>query len=55
MHIILILFYILFAYLVGLLGKDRKFGFYGYFFLSLFLTPLIGLILVFASDKRVNK
>lgn len=37
---------------VAYVGKDRKFGFWGYFFLSLVFTPIIGIILVFASDKR---
>jgi len=38
--------------LVGYIGKDRKFGFWGYFFCSLIFTPIIGLVIVFASDKR---
>jgi hypothetical protein len=37
--------------MIGLLGANRKFGFWGYFFASLFFTPLLGLILVLASDK----
>jgi hypothetical protein len=37
---------------VAVLGSRRKFGFWGYFFASLLLTPLIGLLLVIASDKR---
>ena len=39
------------ALMIGLLGANRKFGFWGYFFASLFFTPLLGLILVLASDK----
>lgn len=38
--------------LVGLLGRNRKFGFWGYFFASILLSPIIGLLLVVASDKR---
>lgn len=38
--------------IVGLLGMNRKMGFWGYFFGSLLLTPLIGLLLVLVSDKR---
>ncbi len=38
--------------IVGYIGKDRKFGFWGYMFCSLIFTPLIGLVIVFASDKR---
>ncbi|MBI5815642.1 MAG: hypothetical protein HZB29_08550 [Nitrospinae bacterium] len=36
--------------IVGLLGINRKFGFWGYFFASLLLTPAIGLLLVLASS-----
>ncbi len=39
---------------VGLLGKNRKFGFWGYFLGSLLMTPLIGLLMVLASDKQTN-
>lgn len=37
---------------VALMGINRKFGFWGYFFASLLLTPIIGVLLVLASDKR---
>jgi hypothetical protein len=48
---------ILFAYLglcfcLALIGTNRKFGYWGYFFCSLFLTPLIGSIVLLGSDKR---
>ena len=36
---------------IGFLGRNRKFGFWGYFFGSLLFTPFVGLVLVFASDK----
>lgn len=36
--------------LIGLMGEDRKFGFWGYFFGSLLFSPFIGIILVLASD-----
>lgn len=38
--------------IIGLLGKNRKFGFWGYFFGSILLTPIIGLLLVLASDEK---
>jgi uncharacterized membrane protein YiaA len=37
---------------IGVLGENRKLGFWGYFFASLLLTPLIGVILLLASDKK---
>lgn len=44
--------YILLSLLVAFWGMNRKLGFWGYFFGSLLLTPLVGIILVFASDER---
>jgi hypothetical protein len=36
--------------IIGLLGVNRKMGFWGYFFSSLLLTPLIGILLLLVSD-----
>ena len=44
--------YLLASVIVGLLGINRKMGFWGYFFGSLLLSPLVGVILVRASDVR---
>lgn len=38
--------------MIGLLGTNRKMGFWGYFFSSLLLTPLMGILLLLASDKK---
>jgi hypothetical protein len=43
---------ILLSALVAYIGKDRKFGFWGYFACSFLLTPIIGLVIVLASDKK---
>lgn len=40
---------------LGLLGMNRKFGFWGYFFASLLLTPLLGVILLLASAEKTEK
>ena len=40
------------SWLVGILGSRRKMGFWGYFFGSILLTPVIGLLLVLASDPK---
>jgi len=50
--IMVILLTILLSFIVGKIGKKRKFGFWGYFFCSLFLTPVVGILLVLASDPR---
>jgi len=42
----------LIAALIGFLGKDRKFGFWGNFFVSLLLTPVIGLLVFFAQSPN---
>jgi uncharacterized membrane protein len=36
--------------IIGYLGRRRKMGFWGLFFGSMFLTPLIGLVILLASD-----
>jgi hypothetical protein len=50
--ILIALVYIAIAALVGFIGRRRKFGAWGYFFGSLILTPVIGVLLVMASDPR---
>ncbi|RBP17256.1 hypothetical protein DFR50_103142 [Roseiarcus fermentans] len=44
--------YFIAALLLGLAGRRRKLGGWGYFFGSLLLTPVLGLLLVLASDPR---
>ena len=43
------------SFFIGILGRYRKLGFWGYFFASILLTPIIGLLLLFASDPRPKK
>ena len=37
---------------IAFLGRNRKFGFWGYLFCSLFFTPIVGLLLLIGSDRR---
>ena len=46
------LLYIGLCSLVAYVGRDRKFGFWGYLLAALLLDPIIGFLLVIASDKR---
>ena len=46
------LIYVTISLMVGWFGANRKLGFWAYFFGSLALTPLIGLLLVLVSDPR---
>jgi len=43
------------SFIFGYLGRNRKMGFWGYFFATLFLTPFVGAILLLASDKKVKR
>ena len=40
------------ALLVAFIGRNHKLGFWGYFFASIVLTPVFGLVMVFASDPK---
>ena len=46
---------ILLSVIIGYLGRHRKMGFWGYFFASIILTPLVGIILVLVSDDKRAK
>lgn len=43
---------ILCSFFIGYLGRNRKMGFWGYFFATLLLTPFIGGLLLIVSDKK---
>jgi hypothetical protein len=45
---------IILSFIVAYFGRNRSMTFWGYFFASLLLTPLIGLLLVIVSAKREN-
>ena len=49
------LLYIALCILIAFIGSNRKFGFLGYFFCSLFLTPFVGALVLVASDPRPKK
>ena len=42
--------YVVFSLVIGFLGTNRKFGFWGYFFYSLLFTPFLGIIILLASS-----
>ena len=46
---------ILISFFIGYLGRNRKMGFWGYFFATLFLTPFVGAILLLISDNKNAK
>lgn len=42
--------------LIGLLGKQRAFGFWGFLFISILTSPLIGFVILLISrpEKRIE-
>lgn len=52
--IILFLFYIGLALIVGSVGSNRKIGFFSAFIFALLLSPLIGWLITLAYPKEVN-
>lgn len=50
-----IIIYILASLVVAFWGMNRKFGFWGYFFGSLLLSPLVGVLLVCASEDTSGR
>lgn len=46
--------WVLFSLLIGAIGNNRNIGFWGAFFLSLILSPLIGLIFTIISKSHTQ-
>lgn len=51
----IIITWVILALVIGLLGNNRKIGFAGAFFLSLLLSPLIGLIITLCSKDKEDE
>ena len=47
--------WIVFSFIVGIIGSDRIIGFWGAFLLSSILSPLIGIIFAFASKNNSDE
>jgi uncharacterized membrane protein len=45
----LILLAVLTAMFIGFCGRNYRFGFWGYFFVSILLTPIIGALMLIAA------
>jgi hypothetical protein len=52
MPIILSAIYLICCLLVAILGRRKVMGFWGYFFGSIVLTPVIGFLLMLVSAKH---
>jgi phosphate/sulfate permease len=51
----MILGWIIFSFVVGFVGSGRNIGFWGAFFLSLILSPIIGLIIALVSKDKAQE
>ena len=49
---VIIITWIVFCFVAGYVGESRKIGFWSAFLLSIFLSPIVGLIVAFNSDKK---
>lgn len=47
-----VILWIVFAVICGVFGADKKIGAVGAFFIALLLSPIIGFIVVLASDSK---
>ncbi len=48
----LIILYVATCWLLGYLGRNTKFSFWGNFWVSVVLTPLIGVVVLLAQENR---
>lgn len=46
------LFWALGSWLIGMLGRDTRFGFAGNFLVSFLFSPVVGVIVLLAADQR---
>lgn len=49
-----IMMYIFISLIIGLLGINKRIGFWGHFLLSLALTPFIGLVILAVSAPKTK-
>ena len=47
--------WLVFAFVVGFAGRDRKIGYWGVFFISIFLSPIIALICALFSGRITER
>lgn len=52
----IVFLYLLFSGIAGFFGRNRRIGFWGFFFLSLVVTPLItSLLIYFAASPKAPR
>jgi len=50
--IIPVLLWIFASWIIGLLGRNKRYGYFGNFLISFIFSPLVGLIVILAADDR---
>ena len=45
------LIWVVASWIIGMLGRDTRFGFAGNFLVSFLFSPLVGIIVLLASDR----
>jgi hypothetical protein len=55
-YLVIGLAYILLSMFAGHVGRKRRIGYWGFFFVSIILTPIISILFIyFATPKRFDK
>lgn len=52
--LIIIILYIFLSVLIAFLGRRRKWGFWGFLWSSILLTPFVGFLCFLASERRIE-
>lgn len=52
---LVLILYVVTCWLVGYLGRNTKFSFWGNFWVSIVLTPIVGIVVLLAQDNRAQK
>jgi uncharacterized membrane protein len=47
--------YVVLSLLVAYMGHNTKFGFWGNFWVSFILTPIVGVVVLIAQDRRPDR
>jgi hypothetical protein len=47
--------YVVFCFLIAVLGMRKPLGFFGYLISSLILTPVVGLLLIAAAGNNTSR
>lgn len=47
-----VLVWIFASWIIGLLGRHKRYGYFGNFLISFIFSPIVGLIVILASDDR---